>query len=210
MRLIYTLKDKLKFLLLDGAVLALMPVLALLIRFEGGLPDRGLAMLLGLAAWLRSQDGVSYVSLALREKETVRQSMQSLNMIVLLVVVCAAAMASIVLCTLTNINIMERVREVATVKVLGFNPGEPASYILRENLLLSILGGAVGLLLGQLLHRFIMELIQVDYMCYEVRISALSYLLAFGITVLFALAANFAMSFKLEKINMTESLKSVE
>ena len=164
----------------------------------------------GLAAWLRSQDGISYVSLTLREKETVRQSMQSLNMIVVLVVVCAAALAFIVLCNLTNINIMERVREVATVKVLGFNPPETASYILRENLLLSILGGAVGLLLGKLLHRFVMELIQVDYMCYDVRISALSYLLAFGITVLFAMAANFAMSFKLEKINMTESLKSVE
>lgn len=164
----------------------------------------------GLAAWLRSQDGISYVSLTLREKETVRQSMQSLNMIVVLVVVCAAALAFIVLCNLTNINIMERVREVATVKVLGFYPPETASYILRENLLLSILGGAVGLLLGKLLHRFVMELIQVDYMCYDVRISALSYLLAFGITVLFAMAANFAMSFKLEKINMTESLKSVE
>ena len=164
----------------------------------------------GLAAWLRSQDGISYVSLTLREKETVRQSMQSLNMIVVLVVVCAAALAFIVLCNLTNINIMERVREVATVKVLGFYPPETASHILRENLLLSILGGAVGLLLGKLLHRFVMELIQVDYMCYDVRISALSYLLAFGITVLFAMAANFAMSFKLEKINMTESLKSVE
>ena len=164
----------------------------------------------GLAAWLRSQDGISYVSLTLREKETVRQSMQSLNMIVALVVVCAAALAFIVLCNLTNINIMERVREVATVKVLGFYPGETASYILRENLLLSILGGAVGLLLGKLLHRFVMELIQVDYMCYDVRVSALSYLMAFGITVLFAMAANFAMSFKLEKINMTESLKSVE
>ena len=164
----------------------------------------------GLAAWLRSQDGISYVSLTLREKETVRQSMQSLNMIVVLVVVCAAALAFIVLCNLTNINIMERVREVATVKVLGFNPGETASYILRENLLLSILGGAVGLLLGKLLHRFVMELIQVDYMCYDVRVSALSYLMAFGITVLFAAGANFAMSFKLEKINMTESLKSVE
>ena len=164
----------------------------------------------GLAAWLRSQDGISYVSLTLREKETVRQSMQSLNMIVALVVVCAAALAFIVLCNLTNINIMERVREVATVKVLGFYPPETASYILRENLLLSILGGAVGLLLGKLLHRFVMELIQVDYMCYDVRVSALSYLLAFGITVLFAAGANFAMSFKLEKINMTESLKSVE
>ena len=164
----------------------------------------------GLAARLRSQDGISYVSLTLREKETVRQSMESLNMIVLLVVVCAAALAFIVLCNLTNINIMERVREIATVKVLGFYPPETATYTLRENLLLSILGGAVGLLLGKLLHRFIMELIQVDYMCYDVRVSALSYLLAFGVTVLFAMAANFAMGFKLEKISMTESLKSVE
>ena len=131
-------------------------------------------------------------------------------MIVLLVVVCAAALAFIVLCNLTNINIMERVREIATVKVLGFYPPETATYTLRENLLLSILGGAVGLLLGKLLHRFIMELIQVDYMCYDVRVSALSYLLAFGVTVLFAMAANFAMGFKLEKISMTESLKSVE
>lgn len=164
----------------------------------------------GLAARLRSQDGVSYVSLTAREKETVSNSMKSLNMIVVLVVVCAAALAFIVLCNLTNINIMERVREIATVKVLGFYPPETATYTLRENLLLSILGGAVGLLLGKLLHRFVMELIQVDYMSYDVRVSALSYLLAFGITVLFAMAANIAMSFKLEKINMTESLKSVE
>lgn len=164
----------------------------------------------GLAARLRSQNGVSYVSLTAREKETVSNSMKSLNMIVVLVVVCAAALAFIVLCNLTNINIMERVREIATVKVLGFYPPEAATYTLRENLLLSILGGAVGLLLGKLLHRFVMELIQVDYMSYDVRVSALSYLLAFGITVLFAMAANIAMSFKLEKINMTESLKSVE
>ena len=163
-----------------------------------------------LAARLRSQKGVSYVSLTAREKETVSKSMESLDVVVLLLLVCSAALAFITLCNLTNINIMERVREIATVKVLGFYPPETASYILRENLLLSVLGGGVGLLLGKLLHRFVMGLIQVDYMCYDVRISALSYLLAFGITVLFAAGANFAMSFKLEKINMTESLKSVE
>ena len=105
---------------------------------------------------------------------------------------------------------MERFREVATVKVLGFYPPETASYILRENLLLSVLGGAVGLILGKLLHRFVMELIKVEYIGYDVRITWLSYLLAFGMTVLFALLANFFMSFKLEKINMAESLKSVE
>lgn len=163
-----------------------------------------------LAAYLRSQKGVSYVSLSDREKETVSQSMSSLNIVVVLVVICSAALAFITLYNLTNINIMERFREVATVKVLGFYPPETASYILRENLLLSVLGGAVGLILGKLLHRFVMELIKVEYIGYDVRITWLSYLLAFGMTVLFALLANFFMSFKLEKINMAESLKSVE
>lgn len=163
-----------------------------------------------LAAYLRSQDGIRYVSLSDSERETVGQSMASLNIVVVLLVVCSAALAFITLYNLTNINIMERVREIATVKVLGFYPPETASYTLRENLLLSCLGGAAGLLLGKLLHRFVMELIQVEYMTYDVRIAWLSYLMAFGITVLFAAAANFVMSFKLEKINMAESLKSVE
>lgn len=163
-----------------------------------------------LAAYLRSQDGVSYVSLADREKETIGKSMASLNIVILLLVVCSAALAYITLYNLTNINIMERTREIATVKVLGFYPPETASYILRENLLLSVLGGVVGLLMGKVLHRFVMALIQVEYMGYDVRIAWFSYLLALGITVAFALGANYIMSFKLEKVNMAESLKSVE
>ena len=105
---------------------------------------------------------------------------------------------------------MERVREIATIKVLGFYPLETASYVLRENLMLSVLGGAAGLFLGKLFHRFVMAIIQVDYMHYDVRISALSYALAFAVTVVFALAANLSMRPKLDRVNMAESLKSVE
>ena len=163
-----------------------------------------------LAAYLRSQTGVSYVSVVQQERDMMADSMASLDIVVALIVVCSAALAFITLYNLTNINIMERVREIATIKVLGFYPAETAAYVLRENLMLSVLGGAVGLLLGKLLHRFVMAIIQVEYMHYDVCISALSYALAFAVTVIFALAANFSMRPKLERINMAESLKSVE
>ena len=99
---------------------------------------------------------MSYVSVAAREREIIDQSMASLDLIVVMLIVCSGALAFITLYNLTNINIMERTREIATVKVLGFFPNETAAYILRENLLLSFLGDVVGL--GKLLHRFVMEL----------------------------------------------------
>ena len=163
-----------------------------------------------LAAYLRSQTGVSYVSVVQQERDMMADSMASLDIVVALIVGCSAALAFITLYNLTNINIMERVREIATIKVLGFYPLETASYVLRENLMLSVLGGAAGLFLGKLFHRFMMAIIQVDYMHYDVRISALSYALAFAVTVVFALAANFSMRPKLDRVNMAESLKSVE
>lgn len=163
-----------------------------------------------LAAKLRSQDGISYVSSARQEREIMERSMASLDMIVVLLIICSGALAFITLYNLTNINIMERIREIATVKVLGFYPKETASYILRENLMLSLLGSALGLLLGKGLHRFVMELIQVEYMSYDIRIAPLSYVIGFFVTLLFALLTNYAMRFKLERVNMAESLKSVE
>lgn len=163
-----------------------------------------------LAAYLRSQTGVSYVSVVQQERDMMADSMASLDIVVALIVGCSAALAFITLYNLTNINIMERVREIATIKVLGFYPLETASYVLRENLMLSVLGGAAGLFLGKLFHRFMMAIIQVDYMHYDVRISALSYALAFAVTVVFALAANLSMRPKLDRVNMAESLKSVE
>ena len=175
-----------------------------LIRVKEG-EDAGLR-----AARLRGGEGVNYVSLTRTERETLENSMASIDLLVLMLVFCSGALAFITLYNLTNINIMERVREVATVKVLGFTPHETAEYILNENLMLSFFGAFFGLGLGKLLHRFVMLSIKLDYMTYDVRIAALSYLLGFVITVVFALLTNLFMRGKLEKVNMAESLKSVE
>ena len=175
-----------------------------LIRVKEG-EDPGLR-----AARLRSEEGVNYVSLTRTERETLENSMASVDLLVLMLVFCSGALAFITLYNLTNINIMERVREVATVKVLGFTPRETAEYILNENLMLSFFGALFGLLLGTLLHRFVMLSIKLDYMTYDVRIASLSYALSFVITVVFALLTNLFMRGKLEKVNMAESLKSVE
>ncbi len=163
-----------------------------------------------LAASLRGETGVTYVSESARERETMEQSMASLDLLVVMIVVCSGALAFITLYNLTNINIMERTREIATLKVLGFYPGETAAYILRENMMLSFLGGCLGLGLGKLLHRFVMELVDVEYLTVEVRVLPLSYVFAFVTTLIFAGLTNLVMRTKLEKVDMAESLKSVE
>ena len=153
------------------------------------------------AALLRCGEGTDAAAL---------DSMRSMDVLIALVVVCSGALAFITLYNLTNINIMERVREIATVKVLGFYPRETAAYVLRENLLLSFLGAALGLLLGKGLHLVIIRALVVDYMSFDVRVAPLSYVLAFVTTLLFTVLTNAAMRGKLEKVDMAESLKSVE
>ena len=162
------------------------------------------------AAGLRSGEGVSYVSLTQTERDTLESSMDSIDLLVLMLVFCSGALAFITLYNLTNINLLERIREVATVKVLGFTPRETAEYILNENLLLSFLGAGLGLLLGKFLHRFVMDMIRLDYMSYDIRIAPLSFVLSFVITLVFAVLTNLFMRRKLEAVNMAESLKSVE
>ncbi len=163
-----------------------------------------------LGARLRGEKGISYVTLTAQERTVMENSMRSIDLLIALVVVCSGALAFITLYNLTNINIMERVREIATVKVLGFYPRETAAYVLRENLLLSFLGAALGLLLGKGLHHFIINALVVDYMSFDVRITPLSYTLAFAVTILFTVLTNRAMHGKLEKVDMAESLKAVE
>ncbi|MCD8118247.1 MAG: ABC transporter permease [Lachnospiraceae bacterium] len=136
--------------------------------------------------------------------------MDSLNAVVVLVIVCAALLAFIVLYNLTNINIIERVREIATLKVLGFYPNETSQYVFRENLLLTAVGTLVGLGLGVWLHRFVMVNVDVDIVSFDITILPVSYLLAVVLTFAFSLIVDFAMYFKLEKINMAESLKTIE
>lgn len=163
-----------------------------------------------LAAHLREEESVEYVSLTSEERDIMSQSMESLNVLILMLVVCSGALSFITIYNLTNINIMERVREIATVKVLGFRKEETGKYILNENILLSLLGTLAGIPLGKLLHRFVMELIQVEYMSYDIRIAPLSYVMGCAISAVFAVTASKLMQFRIEKVNMAESLKSVE
>ncbi len=136
--------------------------------------------------------------------------MSSLDYIVLLIIICAAGLAFIVLYNLTNINITERLREIATIKVLGFFRRETSAYVLRENLALTALGTLIGLGLGVLLHRYVMQQIVVDLVSFRVRILPMSYVYSVLLTFVFNLAVNFFMEIKLDRINMAGSLKSVE
>ncbi len=136
--------------------------------------------------------------------------MENLDYIVMLVIFSAGALAFIVLYNLTNINITERTREIATIKVLGFFPKETASYVFSENLLLCMMSALAGLPLGKLLHAFVMAQIKIDMMHFDVRIAVPSYCIAIALTFAFAGMVHFALRFKLEKINMAESLKTAE
>lgn len=143
-------------------------------------------------------------------RERFDSMMGSLDYIVILVIFCAAALAFVVLYNLTNINITERIREIATIKVLGFYPMETAAYVFRENMVLAGLGAFVGLALGKILHAFIIETIDIEAVSFQVKILGISYGYSFVLTIFFAMFVNFIMFFKLEKINMAESLKSIE
>src|SRR5699024_3247562 len=109
-----------------------------------------------------------------------------------------------------NINLAERSREIATVEVLGFYPKETGSYVLRENLVLSVLASIIGLPLGVLFHKVVMYMIDIDILYFKVQIAPLSFLLAFLCTVLFAIVVNLFMRRRIDRINMAESLKAVE
>lgn len=140
----------------------------------------------------------------------VSNMMGSLNYVIFLIVFCAGALAFIVIYNLTNINITERIREIATIKVLGFYPNETASYVFRENIVLTAIGALTGLVLGIFLHRFVMYHVDVGMMTFDVRILPMSYVKSILLTFVFMIIVDLAMYVKLERINMAESLKSVE
>ena len=161
-------------------------------------------------AALAGCEDVSAITLFKELRDRLANMMNALNYIVLLVILSAAGLAFVVLYNLTNINIIERIREIATIKVLGFYKRETADYILRENLLLTLMGAAAGVVLGIGLHAFVMSKIEVDMVYFPVRIAPLSYLLSVVLTFAFTAFVNVVMSARMEKINMAESLKSVE
>ena len=143
-------------------------------------------------------------------KVRLSKMMSSLDYIVLIVIVSAAGLAFVVIYNLTNINITERVREIATIKVLGFFRRETSAYVLRENIALTAIGTAVGLVLGIFVHRFVMAQIVVDMVEFSVRIKPESFVYSAVLTFLFNFIIDLFMEIKLERINMAESLKSVE
>lgn len=173
------------------------------------IPEEGVDIHL-LSADLMALDDVANVTVNADVEERFNNMMVSLDFIVLVIIICAAALAFIVLYNLTNINITERVREIATIKVLGFHKNETADYVFRENIALTAIGGLAGLLLGKVFHTFVMSCINIDMVAFDVRINPSSYLYSILLTFLFAWIVNLVMSRKLDKISMAESLKSVD
>lgn len=142
--------------------------------------------------------------------ESFAKMLQSLNSVIVVIIVSAGILAFVVLYNLTNINITERIREIATIKVLGFYDGEVDSYIFRENLLLTVLGDFVGLGLGILLAGYIIRTAEIDMVMFGRSIHGLSFFLAFAITLIFSVIVALFMHRHLTKINMVEALKSIE
>jgi putative ABC transport system permease protein len=159
---------------------------------------------------LSDHEDVSTVTINAADRSRSSAMLQRLDLIVIVVVVFAAALAFVVLYNLTNINITERVREIATVKVLGFYQNETAAYVFREMVLLCFGGGLVGLLMGKALHAFVMAQVDVEGMYFPTQVAASSYLIAFVLTMVFALLITTALRGRLKKIDMAESLKSIE
>ena len=162
------------------------------------------------AAEIADRTDVLAVSVIADMRERIANMMKSMDYIVALIIICAGSLAFIVLYNLTNINITERIREIATIKVLGFYARETADYVFRENLILTFLGAIAGLWLGKWLHWFVMYNIRIDMISFKTIITPASYLLSLLFTFIFAMLVNAFMYFKLEKINMAESLKSIE
>ena len=157
-----------------------------------------------------SMDGVLNVSYTSSIEGRLDDMLRSLNLVIVVLIVSAGMLAFVVLYNLNNINITERQRELATLKVLGFYDGEVASYVYRENILLTIIGSVVGMVLGNLLHRYIILTVEVEEAMFGRQIHWQSYLYSFLFTVAFSLFVNWVMFYKLKKIDMVESLKSVE
>lgn len=159
---------------------------------------------------LLKKDGVISINFNTKIKDNFGDTIHSLNYVVMVMIVSAGALAFVVLYNLTNVNISERIREIATIKVLGFYDNEVAVYIYRENTILTIVGTVIGLVLGIFLHRYIMTTVEMDKIMFGMEIKLKSYIMAIVLTLGFALFVNFAMYYKLKNVKMVESLKSID
>ncbi len=159
---------------------------------------------------LVSLDGISSLTRIEDTRRTFGTSLESVDYAVALIIVCAAALAFVVLYNLTNINITERMRELATLKVLGFYDGELSAYIYRENVILTVFGVAMGMVMGKLLHQWLILTVEIDLLMFGRTVAFTSYLWAVLLTTVFSLVVNLGAHRKLKKLDMVESLKTVE
>lgn len=159
---------------------------------------------------LMDREEVSSISFYSGVAENFADMVSSLTVVTVVLIVSAGILAFVVLYNLTNVNVSERLREIATIKVLGFFEKEVSAYVFRENIVLTIVGAIAGLFLGTWLHQLIMNMVEMENMMFGRSVDAISYLYAFLLTIAFSLLVNWFMEPKLRKIPMVESLKSVE
>ena len=163
-----------------------------------------------LGSEILQQPGVYNVSYTSDTKREINDMLQALVLVIIVLIVTAALLAFVVLYNLNNVNITERRRELATLKVLGFYDQEVAGYVYHENIILTLMGIVVGVGLGTFLHQYIIHTIRVDMVMFGQHVSLVSFLISAVLTAVFSAFVNFVMYFKLKEINMVESLKSVE
>ena len=140
----------------------------------------------------------------------VERMLGSLGAVIWVLIISAGMLAFVVLYNLNSINITERQRELATLKVLGFYDTEVAEYVFRENILLTLIGSVAGVVFGKILHLFVIQTVEVDAAMFGRSIYLKSYIYSFLFTIGFSLFVYWVMYFKLKKIDMVESLKSIE
>ena len=163
-----------------------------------------------VAKKLTEIDAITGVTKLSNMENNITGALDCLNYIIWLVVFFSGALAFIVIFNLTNINIGERRREIATVQVLGFYSKETEAYVLKENLILSVIASILGLPLGKLFHMAVMSMVKIDLINFSNMIKPVSYLLAFVFSILFAVLVNRFMKRQINKVNMAESLKAVK
>lgn len=163
-----------------------------------------------LGSEILQQPGVYNVSYTSDTKREINDMLQALVLVIIVLIVTAALLAFVVLYNLNNVNITERRRELATLKVLGFYDTEVAAYVYHENIILTLIGILAGVGLGTLLHQYIIHTIRVDMVMFGQHVSLISFLISAALTAVFSAFVNFVMYFKLKEIDMVESLKSVE
>ena len=163
-----------------------------------------------ISNFLVNFDGVSGIVNNGSIKNNFDDTIKSLDLVVIVLILCAGSLSFIVLYNLTNVNISERIREIATIKVLGFYDKEVSAYIFRENILLTVIGLIGGLILGDIFHKFIMVTVEMDYVMFGRSIDMKSFIIASILTIIFSLLVNWSMYFKLKNVEMVESLKSVD